>query len=81
MTPRATVAFAITCIVACPAQADDIVLSPPAGGGVVITNAAGTTPRYRFTGAETYVRAAIIVSNGKCAWTQPVFRDGRDRRR
>ncbi|MXP41452.1 hypothetical protein GRI75_07325 [Altererythrobacter soli] len=45
--------------------------------GKVLAEAAGTSPRYRFTGNETYVRAAITDSNGKHAWTQPVFRDGR----
>lgn len=29
---------------------------------------------YRFTGKEKYVRAKILESNGKLAWTQPVFR-------
>lgn len=29
---------------------------------------------YQFTGNEQYVRAKIYESNGKLAWTQPVFR-------
>ena len=28
---------------------------------------------YSFNGDEFYVRAKIIESNGKVAWTQPVF--------
>src|ERR1700733_15034134 len=47
-------------------------------GGIVLGQSAGTKPEYRFRGDETYVRAAIIDSNGKRAWTQPVFRDGRE---
>lgn len=46
-------------------------------GGKVLAEVGGTKPSYRFTGSETYVRASIIDSNGKRAWTQPVFRDGR----
>jgi hypothetical protein len=42
-------------------------------GGVVLAEIAGTRPSYRFKGDETYVRAAVIDSNGKRAWTQPVF--------
>ncbi|MGQ0558720.1 MAG: CehA/McbA family metallohydrolase [Sphingosinicella sp.] len=45
--------------------------------GRLLAEVAGTTPRYRFTGSETYVRASVIDSNGRRAWTQPVFRDGR----
>jgi len=45
--------------------------------GAVLAEVAGPSERYRFTGAETYVRASIIDSNGNRAWTQPVFRDGR----
>jgi hypothetical protein len=50
-------------------------------GGQVLAEVAGISPRYRFTGNETYVRAAIIDSNGNRAWTQPVFRDARARAR
>lgn len=31
------------------------------------------TPSYRLTGAETYVRARIVDSGGRPAWTQPHF--------
>ncbi len=48
--------------------------------GVVLAEQAGLNPRYSFTGKESYVRAAITDSNGLRAWTQPVFRDRRDRR-
>ena len=46
-------------------------------GGKLLAEVAGEHPSYRFRGNETYVRAAVIDSNGKRAWTQPVFRDGR----
>lgn len=49
-------------------------------GGTVLAEVAGTNPTYRFNGEETYVRASIIDSNGKRAWTQPVFRDYRSKR-
>ena len=29
---------------------------------------------YQFRGDETYVRAKVVESNGKVAWTQPVWR-------
>ena len=32
-----------------------------------------TSPQYRFTGEEQYVRASIVDSDGRRAWTQPVF--------
>ncbi|WP_411815969.1 hypothetical protein [Hyphococcus sp. DH-69] len=46
--------------------------------GEVLAAVAGLTPSYRFTGSEIYVRASIIGSNDKRAWSQPVFRDKRD---
>ncbi|WP_129790759.1 CehA/McbA family metallohydrolase [Sphingosinicella sp. CPCC 101087] len=46
-------------------------------GGEILAEVAGLNPSYRFRGNETYVRASIIDSNGRRAWTQPVFRDGR----
>ena len=46
-------------------------------GGKVLAEVAGAKPRYKFTGRESYVRASIMDSNGKRAWTQPVFRDER----
>jgi len=45
--------------------------------GKVLAEVAGTHPTYRIKGAEQYVRASIIDSNGNRAWTQPVFLDGR----
>ena len=49
-------------------------------GGKVLAEVAGLKPSYRFKGEETYIRASIIDSNDKRAWTQPVFRDGRAQR-
>lgn len=48
--------------------------------GKLLAEVGGLKPSYRFAGTETYVRASIIDSNGKRAWTQPVFRDGRAKR-
>ncbi len=48
--------------------------------GKLLAEVTGSHPSYRFQGGEAYVRAAITDSNGKRAWTQPVFRDGRARR-
>jgi hypothetical protein len=48
--------------------------------GRVLATVAGPTPTYRFAGGETYVRAVVTDSNGKQAWTQPVFRDDREPR-
>jgi hypothetical protein len=45
--------------------------------GEVLAEVAGDSPRYRFKGDESYVRASIIDSDGRRAWTQPVFRDER----
>ena len=47
--------------------------------GEVLAEETGLSPRYVFRGNERYVRASIIDSDGRRAWTQPVFRDGRDR--
>lgn len=49
-------------------------------GGRLLAELTGDTVRYRFKGvkgAEQYVRASIVDSDGRRAWTQPVFRDGR----
>lgn len=45
--------------------------------GKVLKVIAGLAPRYDFVGGEAYVRASVMDSNGKRAWTQPVFRDDR----
>jgi hypothetical protein len=45
--------------------------------GRVLAEVKGLSPRYRFGGHEQYVRAAIIDSDGRRAWTQPVFFDER----
>lgn len=42
-------------------------------GGRVLSTQRGMEAAYRPTGAEGYVRARVTDSNGKRAWTQPVF--------
>ena len=42
-------------------------------GGRVLATAYKSPAVYRFTGKEGYVRALIADSNGRVAWTQPVF--------
>lgn len=42
-------------------------------GGRVLAESATPTPTYTFKGDEKYVRARVFESNGKRAWTQPVF--------
>jgi hypothetical protein len=42
-------------------------------GGRVLQESVGLTAKYEMRGSEGYVRAKVIDSNGKCAWTQPVF--------
>jgi hypothetical protein len=42
-------------------------------GGRVLSTVPGNHPRYALTGAERYVRARITASDGRRAWTQPVF--------
>ena len=45
--------------------------------GKVLAEENGVSPQYRFKGTERYVRATITDSDGRRAWTQPVFLDGR----
>jgi len=45
--------------------------------GRVLLETTGHSAQYRFNGTEQYVRAAIIDSDGRRAWTQPIFLDGR----
>lgn len=45
--------------------------------GQVLAEVQGHSAAYRFKGREAYVRASIIDSDGRRAWTQPFFRDGR----
>jgi hypothetical protein len=45
--------------------------------GAVLAEVGGNHPAYTFKGGETYVRASIVDSNDKRAWTQPVFCDQR----
>jgi hypothetical protein len=49
-------------------------------GGKVLAVMGGVKPTYKFAGTEGYVRAATMDSNGRQAWTQPVFLDGRQPR-
>lgn len=41
--------------------------------GKVLAEVAGTQPKYAIRGDEGYVRAAIMDSNGRRAWTQPLY--------
>ncbi len=41
--------------------------------GRVLKTATASPARYDIKGNELYVRAKIVESNGKMAWTQPVF--------
>jgi hypothetical protein len=42
--------------------------------GRLLTEAISSPATYTFTGDERYVRARILESNGRMAWTQPVIR-------
>jgi len=42
-------------------------------GGNVLAESADNPAVYRFTGNEPYVRAKVLDSNGREAWTQPHF--------
>jgi len=42
-------------------------------GGRVFAKSAQSPATYRFKGNELYVRAKVYESNGKLAWTQPIF--------
>jgi len=46
-------------------------------GARVLSEVTGTKAVYRLKGDEGYVRASIVDSDGRRAWTQPVFTDGR----
>lgn len=43
------------------------------GGGRVLSEVITNPAVYQFRGDEVYVRAKVIESNGKVAWTQPVL--------
>jgi len=45
--------------------------------GRVLSETTASPAAYVFTGDERYVRAKIFESNGRVAWTQPVFRVSR----
>jgi hypothetical protein len=40
----------------------------------VLKEAASSPATYTFAGDDTYVRAKVLESNGRVAWTQPVFK-------
>jgi len=40
----------------------------------VLKEVTSSPASYTFTGDDTYVRATILESNGRVAWTQPVFK-------
>ena len=42
--------------------------------GRVLSETTASPAAYLFTGDERYVRAKVFESNGRVAWTQPVFR-------
>ena len=42
-------------------------------GGKILSESVETAATYKFRGDERYVRARVIESNGKMAWTQPVL--------
>ncbi len=42
-------------------------------GGKILSETNAGNATYRITGSEGYVRAKVFESNGKMAWTQPVF--------
>ena len=42
--------------------------------GRLLSEATSSPATYTFTGDERYVRAKILESNGRVAWTQPVIR-------
>lgn len=43
-------------------------------GGEILKESIDNPALYQFRGNELYVRAKVIESNGKVAWTQPVWR-------
>jgi len=43
-------------------------------GGRVLKEVISNPASYPFSGGEGYVRAKVIESNGRLAWTQPVMR-------
>jgi hypothetical protein len=49
--------------------------------GRVLKEAYGTSASYSFGPHDQYVRVSIVDSDGRRAWTQPVFLDGRDKAR
>jgi predicted metal-dependent phosphoesterase TrpH len=42
--------------------------------GQILSEVTSTPAVYRFKGDELYVRAKVLESNGRLAWTQPVWR-------
>ena len=44
--------------------------------GAILSEAISSPATYEFKGDELYVRAKILESNGRFAWTQPVWKGG-----
>jgi hypothetical protein len=42
--------------------------------GAILSEAIASPAVYTFKGDELYVRAKILESNGRFAWTQPVWK-------
>jgi hypothetical protein len=42
--------------------------------GAILSEAIASPAVYQFKGDELYVRAKILDSNGRVAWTQPVWK-------
>ncbi len=49
-------------------------------GGRILEETITNPAVYEFRGEEPYVRAKVLESNGRVAWTQPVWRTGRGAR-
>ena len=49
-------------------------------GGRILEETITNPAVYEFRGEEPYVRAKVLESNGRVAWTQPVWRAGRSAR-
>jgi hypothetical protein len=47
--------------------------------GRLLKEAYGTSASYNFAPQDQYVRVSVVDSDGRRAWTQPVFLDGRDK--
>jgi hypothetical protein len=71
--PRTSNAYAVPTLL--PLQAQPI-LPTVVDRGRVLAESYGVSAAYTIKGDESYVRAKITDSDGKQAWTQPVFVTG-----